>query len=134
MIRSRYSYRASYPRHRHRSAWESHRLIVVVLAVLVAIAAVAYRNLSRPYRFLREVETFLIALPHRTPAEIERDTRRLARGLDDPSPLVQQGAVAVLRVVTGKDLGDNPRVWSVWWRATEPTWQYTPPAENEPRP
>ncbi|MCS7048748.1 MAG: hypothetical protein NZ483_05590 [Verrucomicrobiae bacterium] len=124
MIRSRYSYRLREPRPARRSALESYRLLFVALGVLLAIMAVAYHNLSRPYRFLREVENFMVTLPRRSVEEIERETRRLARGLENSNLLIQQGAVAVLRVTTGKDLGDNPDVWRVWWRAVEPTWRY----------
>lgn len=127
MIRSRYGYRAREPRPVRRPALANYRLLFVALGVLLAILMVAYHNLSRPYRFLREVETFIQTLDRRSVDEIERETRRLARGLEDSNLMIQQGAVAVLRVATGKDLGDSPDVWRVWWRGTEPTWRYERP-------
>lgn len=49
----------------------------------------------------------------------------LARALEDPDPAVQYRAVAALKRVSGRDLGDDVNKWRAWAadpQGTEPAW------------
>jgi hypothetical protein len=134
MIRSRYSYHRLREERHARARLGGNRLLFVGLAVFAVVGLVVARNIGRPYLVLREVAAFLDGIESRPPAEVKRGLSRLAAELDNPNPMIHRAAVGAFQVATGQNLGENPQVWRVWWRAAEPTWEYRPPAARETPP
>ncbi len=134
MIRSRYSYRRIRVERPERSPLSGNRLLFVGLAVFAVVGVLVARNIGRPYLYLREVAAFLEGIESRPPADVKRGLSRLAAELDNPNPMIHRAAVGAFQVATGKDLGENPQTWRVWWRAAEPTWEYRPPTAEESPP
>jgi len=74
----------------------------------------AVQLLANRYRTDRELDVRLRAL--RMLGELEDKTAIpvLAEALEDPDPAVQYRAVAALKQVSGRDLGDNVNTWREW--------------------
>lgn len=62
----------------------------------------------------REIDVRLQALRELGGMRDERAIPVLARALEDPDPAVQYRAVAALKEVSGRDLGDDVNRWRAW--------------------
>lgn len=74
----------------------------------------AVEQLSTRYRTDREIDVRLRALRELGELGDKEAVPVLAKALEDPDPAVQYRAVAALKKVSGRDLGDDVNKWREW--------------------
>jgi hypothetical protein len=76
--------------------------------------AEAVKMLSARYQADKDLDVRLRALRELGNLENADAIPVLARALEDPDPAVQYRAVAALKKVSGRDLGDDVNKWRAW--------------------
>lgn len=84
----------------------------------------AVKLLSHRYQTDTDIDVRLEAVRMLGAVEDQTAIPALARALEDPDPAVQYRAVASLKKVSGRDLGDDVNRWRAWAAdpASEPDW------------
>jgi hypothetical protein len=84
----------------------------------------AVKLLSHRYQTDTDIDVRLEAVRMLGAVEDQTAIPALARALEDPDPAVQYRAVASLKKVSGRDLGDDVNRWRAWVAdpASEPDW------------
>ena len=84
----------------------------------------AVQLLSHRYQTDTDIDVRLEAVRMLGVVKDEAAIPALARALEDPDPAVQYRAVASLKKVSGRDLGDDVNRWRAWVTdpASEPDW------------
>ena len=84
----------------------------------------AVQLLSHRYQTDTDIDVRLQAVRMLCAVKEEAAIPALARALEDPDPAVQFRAVASLKKVSGRDLGEDVNRWRAWVSdpASEPEW------------
>jgi hypothetical protein len=101
----------------------SDRWLLYFMFVLAVIGFFVVPR-GRGLLFARRAQQFIGTADEKSPAEVKAELQRYVDSLSDINPMVRESSVAVLKAITGENVGTGS--WITWWETNRATWEYVP--------